>query len=98
VNYPRLALAAAGATVAYFAFGFIVFGLLPLLRNEYAKYPAIYRTQEDMKSVMPAGMIAMFVSILVLVVIYGLAYQGGSGVAEGARFGALIDCLLCARS
>ena len=43
-----------------------------------------------MKSVMPAGMIAMFVSILVLVVIYGLAYQGGSGVAEGARFGALI--------
>ena len=90
MNYPRLALAAAGATVAYFAFGFIVFGLLPLLRNEYAKYPAIYRTQEDMKGVMPAGMIAMFVSILVLVVIYGLAYQGGSGVAEGARFGALI--------
>jgi hypothetical protein len=32
----------------------------------------------------------MFLSILVLAVIYALAYRGGSGVAEGARFGALI--------
>jgi hypothetical protein len=90
MNYPRMALAAAGGTVAYFAFGFLVFGLLPLLRNEYAKYPAVYRTQEDMKGVMPIGMLAMFVAILVIVAIYGMAYQGGSGAVVGARFGALI--------
>jgi hypothetical protein len=46
MNYPRLALAAAGGTVAYFAVGFLAFGLLPVLRNEYAKYPAVYRSQE----------------------------------------------------
>lgn len=39
---------------------------------------------------MPAGMAAMFVAMLVLAVIYAMLYQGGSGFAEGARFGTLI--------
>jgi len=39
---------------------------------------------------MPAGMAAMFVAMLVLAVLYALLYQGGSGLVEGARFGALI--------
>jgi hypothetical protein len=43
-----------------------------------------------MKSVMPPGIAAMFLAMLVLAVIYAMLYQGGSGVAEGARFGALI--------
>src|SRR5436305_1881974 len=90
MNYSRLVLAAAGGTVAYFAFGFVVFGALPILRREYARYPAVYRTQEDMKGVMPIGMLAMFVAILVLAAIYALAYQGGSGAVEGTRFGALV--------
>lgn len=90
MNNPRLGLAAFGATVAYFAYGFVVFGALPILRNEYAKYPAVYRTPESMKGVMPFGMLAIFVSIAVLVVIYSLAYQGGSSLVEGIRFGALI--------
>src|SRR5437660_1996522 len=90
MNYGGVALAAAGGTVAYFAFGFVVFGVLPLLRREYAKYPAVYRTQEDMRGVMPAGMAAMFVAILVMAAIYALAYQGGSGAVEGTRVGALI--------
>lgn len=90
MNYSRLGLAAFGATVAYFAYGFVVFGALPMLRNEYAKYPAVYRTPEDMKGVMPFGMVAIFVSIVVLVAIYSLAYQGGSSLLEGGRFGALV--------
>jgi len=39
---------------------------------------------------MPVGMFAMLLSIAVLAVLYALLYRGGSGVAEGARFGALI--------
>jgi hypothetical protein len=39
---------------------------------------------------MPLGMAAMFVGMLALAVIYAMLYQGGSGVAEGARFGALV--------
>ncbi|MGA2580630.1 MAG: hypothetical protein ABSH24_31945 [Bryobacteraceae bacterium] len=63
---------------------------MPSLRNEFLKYPAVYRSKEGMKSVMPAGMAAMFLSMLALAAIYAMLYQGGSGVAEGARFGALI--------
>jgi hypothetical protein len=55
-----------------------------------ASNPAVYRSQEGIKSVMPAGMAAMFLAMVVLAVIYAMLYQGGSGVAEGARFGALI--------
>ena len=39
----------------------------------------------------------MFVGMLVLAVIYAMLYQGGSGLAEGARFGALIGAFaVCA--
>jgi len=90
MNVPRLLLAALGGTVAYFAFGGMFFGLLPLLRDEYRKYPAVYRGPDEMKSVMPAGFAAMVVAILVITVIYAMAYRGESGLAAGARFGALI--------
>jgi hypothetical protein len=90
MNYARIGLAGLGATVAYFVIGGLLFGLLPQLRDEFRKFPAVYRTQEDIRTVMPVGMAAMFLSILVLAAIYALAYRGGSGVAEGARFGALI--------
>lgn len=90
MNYSRIALAGFGGTVAYFIFGFLVFGLLPTLRNEFAKFPAIYRTQDDMKSVMPVGMLAMLVGIVVLAVLYAMMNHSGSGVSDGARFGALI--------
>ena len=90
MSYSRLALAGLGATVAYFAIGFLLFGLLPQLRTEFAKYPAIYRTQDDMKNVMPAGMLGMLLSILVLTLLYAGSYRAGAGAAEGARFGALI--------
>ena len=88
MNIPRIALAAMGAFVAYFVLGGLSFVLLPL-RNEF-KYPAVYRSQEGIKSVMPAGMAAMFLAMVVLAVIYAMLYHGGSGVVEGARFGALI--------
>jgi len=90
MNYMRVALAAVGGTVAYFAFGFAVFGMLPILNNEYRKYPAVYRTQEDMKTVMPIGFVTTFIGIVVATVIFAMMNQGGSGVAAGAYFGALI--------
>jgi len=97
VNYARIALAALGAFAAYFVFGFLTFGLLPSLRNEFLKYPAVYRPQSEMMKMMPLGMGSMLLAFLLLGVLYALAFQGGSGVAEGARFGILIglffDCV-----
>lgn len=89
MNYTRLALAALAATLVYFVMGGLLFALTPMA-DEFRKYPAVYRSQESMKGVFPIGMAAMLVAIVVLVWIYALLYKGGSGVAEGARFGALI--------
>lgn len=90
MNYSRIALAALGATVAYFVVGGIVFGALPSLQDEFMKYPAVYRSQDDMKRVMPMGMISILVGVFVVAVLYAKAYPAGGGVLDGARFGALI--------
>ena len=90
MSYGRIALAAVGAFVAYFVIGGLSFGLVPSLRNEFLKYPAVYRSQEEIKSIMPGGMAAMFVAMVVLAVIYAMLYRGGSGLAEGSRFGTLV--------
>jgi hypothetical protein len=90
MNYPRILIASVCAFVTYFIYGGILFGLLPWLRTEFAKYPAVYRSQEGIKSVMPFGMLAMFVALAAIAVLYAMVYSDGSGVVEGARFGALI--------
>jgi len=97
MNISRILLAALGAFVAYFVIGGLSFTLLPSLRTEFLKYPAVYRSHGGIKSVMPAGMAAMFVAMLVLSVIYAMLCRGGSGIIEGARFGALIGVfVVCA--
>ena len=90
MNYLRLSLATLGGTVTYFVIGGVMFGLLPAMVNEFRKYPAVYRSQEEMKSVFPIGIVGMLVAILVTSIIYSMIYQGGSGAVEGARLGALI--------
>lgn len=94
MNFLRIALAALGGFVTYFILGGLAFGLFPSLRNEFLKYPAVYRTQDGIKSHMAAGMVAMFVSVLALAVIYAMLYQGSSSVGEGTRFGAIFGALI----
>ena len=97
MNYSRLALAALGGTVASFAFGFLVLWLVPALINEAHKYPAVFRPKETMMAVMPIGLVATFLAILVVAVIFAMMHQGGSGIMEGARFGVLIGIfVVCA--
>jgi hypothetical protein len=90
MNYSRLGLAALGGTVAYFAFGFLLLWLVPALIDEAHKYPAVFRPKEKMMTVMPIGMAATLMAILVVAIIFTMIYQGGSGIAEGARFGVLV--------
>ncbi len=90
MNYARIALAAVGGAVTYFVLGGILFAALPALREEFAKYPAVYRSKDEMNRVMPMGMISILVQILVVTVLFAMAYPAGGGVSEGARFGALI--------
>jgi hypothetical protein len=89
VNYLRIALAGLGATVVYFALGFLLFALSPLA-DEFRHFPAVYRTPESMKGVAPLGMLGMLLAMLALATLYALAYRSGSRIAEGLRFGFLV--------
>ncbi len=90
MNYLSLGLAALGGTVASFAFGFLVFWLVPALINEGHKYPAVFRPKEQMMTVMPIGVAATFVAILVVAIIFAMMPQVGSGAMKGTRVGVLI--------
>ena len=90
MNYSSLALAALGGTVAYFAFGFLLLWLVPALIEEAHKYPAVFRPKEKMMTVMPIGMVATLIAIMVVAIIFAMIHPGGSGTMEGARLGVLI--------
>ncbi len=90
MNYPRLGLAALGGTIASFAVGFLVLLLLPALIDEAHKYPAVFRPQEEMMAVMPIGIVATLIAILVVAIIFAMIRKAGSGLLEGARLGVLI--------
>jgi hypothetical protein len=53
MNLKRIALAAIAAFFAYFAVGGIVFGLSPWMKDEFRKYPNVYRSEEGIKRTMP---------------------------------------------
>jgi hypothetical protein len=90
VNYAHIALASVGATVAYFAFGFAMFAALPAMKSEFMKYPSVFRCEEAMKRVMPFGMVAILISIVVVAVLYAKIHPAGGSIGSGACLGALI--------
>ena len=90
MNYARIALASLGATVVYFALGFIMFAALPAMKSEFMKYPDVYRSREGMMKVMPYGMVAILVSIVVVAVLYAKIYPIGGSIASGIYLAALI--------
>jgi hypothetical protein len=97
MNYLSLGLAALGGTVASFVFGFLVLWLVPGLVKEAHKYPAVFRPKEEMMKVMPVGLAATFISILVAAMIFAMMHHGRSGPIAGAHFGVLIGLfVVCA--
>jgi hypothetical protein len=89
MNYSRIAVAGLGATVAYFALGFLLLALLPFA-DEVRQYAAVYRPEESMKRVAPVGMVAMLLAMMALATLYAVAFRDGSPVAQGVRFGFLV--------
>src|ERR1700683_5820794 len=90
MNTMGVVLAALGAFVAFFVVGGVMFVSMPWLKKEFMKYPAVYREHEGQMKHMPVAMAATLVAIVVLAVLYAMIYHRGSGVVEGAWFGALI--------
>src|SRR5260370_41048443 len=92
MNYARLVLAAVAATVVDAIYGFLVYGML--LTPEFARYPAVYRSNEAGMAYLPMMFVGIFVGMLVAATIYAKGYEGGSGLAEGGRFGLLLGVFL----
>ena len=90
MKYTHIALAALGATIVYFAFGFAIFAALPAMKREFMKYPNVYRSEKAMMKVMPLGMVAILVSIVVVAIVYAKIYPTGGGIWSGAGLGVLI--------
>ncbi len=95
MDYLRLTLAALGGTVASFAVGSLLFVLAPGLIQEAHKYPAVFRSKEEMMPIMPVGLISTLAANLIVAVLFAMIHPAGtgsvgSGVMEGLRYGALI--------
>ncbi len=89
MNVARIVMATLGAFVVYFALGALFF-TRPMMRGEFAKYSAVYRSQQAIKSVMPFGMLGMLLSMLALAILFAMIHPQGAGLAAGAQFGLLI--------
>jgi hypothetical protein len=88
MNVGRLALTAVIATIVDFIYGFVVYG--NLLTSEFAKYSNIFRPVETQMAFLPVMFGGFLVAMFAVVMIYAKGYEGGSGIAEGVRFGLLI--------
>lgn len=88
MNYRRIVLAAVAAIVADLIYGFLVYGML--IAQQYDPYPAVYRSSIVVRTYMPLGFAGLFIAMLVIAAIYANGYKGGSGLAEGFRFGLLV--------
>jgi uncharacterized membrane protein (GlpM family) len=88
MNYGRLAAAAVAATVVDACYGFLVYGML--LTSEFGRYPGVYRPNDAAgMAYLPLMFVGILIGMFAVVAIYAKGYEGGSGMMEGARFGAL---------
>jgi hypothetical protein len=94
MNYAHIAYASLGATVAYFVYGFAMFAAWPSMKTEFKKYPNVYRPETEMMKVMPYGMVAILIGIVVVAILYARIYPTGGGIASGASLGVLIGIFL----
>jgi len=88
MNVGRVVAAGVAATVWDAVYGFLVYGML--LVPEFAKYPAVYRSNEAGMAFLPLMFAGILVAMIAASAIYAKGYEGGSGVSEGARFGLLL--------
>lgn len=94
MNYTRLILAALGGLVASFAVGGLLMVLVPALLKEGHKYPAVFRPKDEMMKVMPIGMGATFIAVLIAAVMFTMMHPAGAGVRDGAIFGVLLGAFV----
>ena len=94
MNYGRLVAAAVAATVVDAMYGFLVYGTL--LSGLFGRYPNVYRASDVQASYLPLMFVGILIAMCAVAFMYAKGYEGGSGVSEGARFGALFGVFAAA--
>ena len=94
MNVSRLALAAVAATVFDVVYGFLVYGTL--LASAFNRHAAVYRSAETGPGYLPLMFAGVLVASFAAAMIYAKGYEGGSGAAEGVRFGLLLGVFVVA--
>ena len=92
MNYLRIAIAAIAATIVDAVYGFVVWG--QVLSAEFGRYPAIYRPGADQTAYLPLMFVGILIGMFFAAWIYAKGYEGGSGLVEGLRFGAVMGLLI----
>src|SRR5207248_1027564 len=88
MNLQRMAAAAVLAWIVALAYSFVVYG--NLMASEFARYPGVFRSAHQTAANVPFLLVGSLIAMVVAVHMYGKGYEGGSGLVEGARFGALL--------
>ena len=92
MNYGRLAIAAIAATVVYYAYGFVVEGLL--IRKDFSPYSAVYRSGDTVMGYMPLGLACTLIATFVITMLFANTPGVGVGFGEVTRFGLLVGAFV----
>lgn len=93
IKTGRLLAAALAATFAFFAYGFLVHGIL--IAADYQPHPTgVYRSAEAAQLYMPFGVLGILAANVVFVVLYARTAERGGGLSSGARLGALLGIFM----
>jgi hypothetical protein len=96
MNFSRVMLAAFFAWTAYLGISYLVHHVL--LRDSYALYASIMRSQTEQMRIQPIGFGFALLGFFVFSYAYAKGYEGGNGRQEGLRFGVIVGILICAFS
>ena len=92
MNYGRIAAAALVVWILSIPIGYLINDVL--LTGIFAANAAAVRPLSDVLPRLPIGFGMMLLAYFALAYTYAKGYEGGNGVAEGARFGITIAVVL----
>lgn len=88
MDFKRVALAAVVAWVVDAIYAMVVW--MGILGGEMARFPMVFRSEADINAYLPLMFAGGLLGMFALVYVYAKGYEGGSGAAEGFRFGLLL--------
>ena len=93
MNFGRIAAAAVVAWIVSLPLGFLVNDVL--LADLTAANASAMRPEAQLMANLPLGFAFLLLGFFAFAYAYAKGYEGGNGVVEGIRFGALVAIVVC---